>query len=196
MKDLATFLIRIFLDIFYKTEIKGIENVPLEGKVIIASNHISNIDPPAILSYINKFRNDTAVLAKKELFKNPLFGAFLRKMGAIEVDRQSADITALKKSVRALNEGKLLLIFPEGTRRKEDKEIKPKTGISFLAKQTKARIVPTKIVNVKNGSKLGKIIIVFDKPIDTDKYDFSDRKTFEEFPEIIMNRIYSIKIKE
>jgi 1-acyl-sn-glycerol-3-phosphate acyltransferase len=194
IKNLATFLIRVVLDIFFRTEIRGIENIPVNGKVIVASNHISNIDPPAILSYINKYRNDTAVLAKKELFKNPLLGAFLRKMGAIEVDRRKADITAFKKSIRALEEGKLLLIFPEGTRRKENKEIKPKSGISFLAKKTKAPILPVKIASVKNGLKLSKIIIVFDKPIETGMYNFDDENVFQEFPKVIMEKICSIKI--
>ncbi|MEF3280917.1 MAG: 1-acyl-sn-glycerol-3-phosphate acyltransferase [Elusimicrobiota bacterium] len=192
MKNLATFLIRIFLKVFYKIEVVGIENVPPKGKIIIASNHISNIDPPAILSFINKVRNDTVVLAKKELFKNKLFGKFLKNMGAIEVDRQNPGITPIKKSIEALNQEKCLLIFPQGTRKKQDNEPQPKHGISYLVKKTGANVLPVKIFNKKNGSKLGKIIIVFDKPIDTKVYDFSDNQFFERFPQLIMDKILSI----
>ncbi len=192
MKAVVSFILRVFFKIFYRIEVIGLENIPERGRIIVASNHISNTDPPAILSFINKIRLDTVVLAKKELFRNKIFGLFLKKMGAIPLDRQNPDIGALKKSIKALEDEKLLLIFPEGTRKKEGKETNPKAGISFIVKKTKADILPVRIEKVKNDSKLSKIIIVFNKPITTRSYDFNDKITFEKFPEIIMNKIYSI----
>jgi 1-acyl-sn-glycerol-3-phosphate acyltransferase len=194
MKDFSCFIVRVFLRLFYTVKIIGFENLPQKGRIIVASNHISNIDPPAILSFINKIRNDTTALAKKELFDKPFLGWFLRKMDMIDVDRENADISAIKRSVRALQADRCLLIFPEGTRAKNGEKLQPKTGISYLAKKTKSKILPVRIFNDKNGLKLGKIIIVFDKPVDTDMYNLNDKKVFNEFPEIIMNKIFSIKI--
>lgn len=194
IRRFITFLIRAFLNVIYKVEVKGLENIPGSGGVIIASNHISNIDPPAILSYVSLIRDDFYVVAKKELFKNKIFSVFLKKMGAISVDRKNVSVSAVKESLKVLNNGMLLLIFPEGTRKKGNNELTPKNGISFLVKKTQVPVVPTRIFNVKNGLKLSKIVIVFDEPIKTYSYDFSDEEAFKKFPEMIMNKIYSINI--
>lgn len=191
MKSFAYLILRLFFKIFKSIEVIGLENIPKKGPVIIASNHISNYDPPAILSFIDKIRKDTSVIAKKELFKNPIFSKFLKKMGAIPIDRKRPDITSIKQSIKALNENRCLLIFPQGTRDKNQSN-PPKPGISYLVKKTKAPVLPVRIFDVKTNSKLGKIIIVFDKPIDTNKYDLLDKETFDRFPDMIMKTIFSI----
>jgi 1-acyl-sn-glycerol-3-phosphate acyltransferase len=194
IKEFILLLTRIFYKIFFKIEIKGIENIPEKGALIIASNHISNYDPPAIISFASLKRKDIYVIAKEELFKNKLFGYFLKKMGAIPIDRKNPQISSIKKSIEILNSKKSLLIFPEGTRKKDQQEIKPKDGIAFIAYKSDAKILPVKINIAKNNSKLGKIIIVFDKPFIVERYDFCDKQTLKKISKEIMTKIYSINI--
>jgi 1-acyl-sn-glycerol-3-phosphate acyltransferase len=194
IKEFILLLTRIFYKIFFKIEIKGIENIPEKGALIIASNHISNYDPPAIISFASLKRKDIYVIAKEELFKNKLFGYFLKKMGAIPIDRKNPQISSIKKSIEILNSKKSLLIFPEGTRKKGQQEIKAKDGIAFIAYKSDAKILPVKINIAKNNSKLGKIIIVFDKPFVVERYDFCDKQTLKKISKEIMTKIYSINI--
>jgi 1-acyl-sn-glycerol-3-phosphate acyltransferase len=194
IKEFILLLTRIFYKIFFKIEIKGIENIPEKGALIIASNHISNYDPPAIISFASLKRKDIYVIAKEELFKNKLLGYFLKKMGAIPIDRKNPQISSIKKSIEILNSKKSLLIFPEGTRKKGQQEIKAKDGIAFIAYKSDAKILPVKINIAKNNSKLGKIIIVFDKPFIFERYDFCDKQTLKKISKEIMTKIYSINI--
>lgn len=191
MRKIICFLVRFFYRIFYRVEVKGIENIPPYGRVIIASNHISNNDPPLILSFVAKVRTDFAVLAKKELFKNPIFGYIIEKLGAIPTDRQNINVSSIKKAIGVLFENGCLLIFPEGTRNKNN-TAKPKSGISYLVSKTKADVIPVKISYVKNGFKLSKIIIIFGSIMPTDKYDFSKEENLEFFPLYIMDKINSL----
>ena len=191
MKKIISHLLWFYYKTFYKVEVKGIENLPKKGRLIIAANHLSNNDPPLLLSIISRVRSDFGVLAKKELFKNRVFGYVLKKLGAIPTDRERINVSSVKKSIEMLLNEKCLLIFPEGTRKK-DKDIKPKSGICYLVMKTKADVLPVKISYVKNCSKLGKIIVVFGSIIATHKYDFSDEKSQQDFPNYVMETIYSL----
>lgn len=191
MKYIVCFLTRIFFKVFFSIEVKGLENIPGEGRLIIASNHVSNYDPPAILSHVGKVRSDVNVLAKKELFKFRPFGFILRNLGAIPLKRGEADLSAIKMAIDILNRNECLLIFPEGTRNK-DGTADVKRGISYLVKKTGANILPAKITYSQGNLKLGKIIIIFGKMIDVSEYNFNDKETFNKFPEFVMDKILSI----
>lgn len=192
MKAIIWAAVRFFYQILYSLEIKGIENIPKKGRLIIAANHLSNNDPPLILSQIAKVRKDFGVMAKKELFKNPIVAYILKRLGAIPTDRKNINISSVKRSIELLLNERALLIFPEGTRRK-NKNILPKSGISYLVAKTKADVLPVRISYVKNGLKLGKIIIVFGSPITTSSYDFKDEHLQKSFPQYIMETIYSLE---
>ncbi len=137
---LARILLWIPLSIMHPTFIKGRKNLP-KGKVIISCNHRSNCD---IALYILNTREKIKILAKKELFKNKLFGAILKNFGGIAIDRDSTDINAIKNCMKALKENKKLFIFPEGTRLKNEEEIlgEIKSGMAMIAIKTKTPIVP------------------------------------------------------
>ncbi len=192
MKTLIWSIVRLFYSTLYSISVKGLENIPKKGRIIIASNHLSNNDPPIILSYIAKIRNDFSVMAKKELFKNPIAGYILEKLGAIKTDRQNINISSIKKALSILNSNGCLMIFPEGTRKK-DIELSPKLGIAYLVNKTKSNILPVKISYVKNGNKLGKIIIIFGGIISATNYDLTDEKTQKDFLHHIMKTIYSLQ---
>lgn len=192
MRKLVYFIIRVYLKIFNSLEVRGLSNIPVDGPLIIASNHLSNIDPPAIVSLVSQKRK-VYVLAKKELFKIGFVGWILKKFFAIPVDRnaEGGDIAAIKSAIKVLKENGCLLIFPEGTRAK-GRKIEPKNGIAYLVHKTGAKVLPVRIFNSENFSKLGKIIITFgnimEGHFERGKEDYSD------FSHKVMENILSLKV--
>jgi 1-acyl-sn-glycerol-3-phosphate acyltransferase len=184
---------RTFFRVFNRIEVKGLENIPAEGPLILACNHLSNADPPALLSYLALVRLPN-IIAKKELFSIWPMGYFLNKWGAIPVDRARAggDLGALRGSLTALKRGGCLVIFPEGTRAM-GRVLKPKAGVALLAHKTGAPVLCARIFNSENFAKLGKITIKyggvrrFEPPADGDL-----KAAYTRFSETVMADIFSI----
>ena len=128
------------LRMLFPTKIIGKKNIP-NGACIISSNHTSNMDAVmlAVKTWEKKY-----YLAKKELFKNKLFGFILKKCGAVKIDRQANDVTAIKNCLKILKNNKKLVIFPEGTRvHNENMELgEIKHGVAMFAIKAKVPIVP------------------------------------------------------
>lgn len=189
-------IIRIALKKIYHLEIEGIENIPLEGPVIVAPNHRSSLD---VLAVAVSLPRPMKALGKIERFKYPILGRFARYLGGIPVKRNQADLSAIKSGFEALKKGEVLLVFPEGTRlRTEKKEVKPRRGIGYFASRVKVPVVPTAILGVekiwppekKIPSLKGKIKVVFLRPV---YYEGEPDKTKEEeFTNRIMNMIEEI----
>jgi 1-acyl-sn-glycerol-3-phosphate acyltransferase len=85
-------------------------------------------------------------MAKRELFKNTLLGAIIKRLGAFPVKRGSADLSAVKRSLQVLNEGNVFGIFPEGTRSKTGFLQSFSHGIASIAHKSKAKILPIAIL--------------------------------------------------
>jgi 1-acyl-sn-glycerol-3-phosphate acyltransferase len=136
--------------------VTGRENVPHTGRVIICANHISDIDPLAVL--VTLPRNDFAVMAKEELFRIPLLGPMIRKFGAFPVARDSPDRNALKLGEEILAAERALLIFPEGRLSEDGKlqEIQP--GAALLALRTDAPVVPVGLIGTNRMLPYGKLV--------------------------------------
>lgn len=149
--------------IFYDFHIEGIENIPQDRPVVLASNHRSYADP-VILTMPMKL--PVSYMAKEELFHNKLFGWFIRKLGAFPVTRGAGDMSVIDDSINILRSGRNLVIFPEGTRSKDGKVGKGKTGVAMIAAKSGADVVPCGIVF--EGEKLhfrSKLTLRFGKPI-------------------------------
>ena len=128
----------LIFKLFFRLEVYGKQNIPGEGGFILASNHLSLIDPPGFgvashrrLSY----------MAKKELFDNPVGAWILYAYGVFPVKRGSADLGAMKEAMQRVKDGSGLLLFPQGTRIKID-EGKPNAGVGFLAAKLGVPVVP------------------------------------------------------
>lgn len=145
------------IKIFFPTKIVGKKNIP-KGACIISSNHTSNMD--AVVFAVNTWEKKY-YLAKKELFKNKVFGGFLKSLGAIKIDRQANDITAIKQCLKVLKDNKKLFIFPEGTRVKnENMELgEVKHGVAMFAVKAKVPIVPIFITKKPKIFRRNKIFI-------------------------------------
>jgi 1-acyl-sn-glycerol-3-phosphate acyltransferase len=187
------FLIRVYFRLFNRIEVRGLERIPLSGPLIIVANHLSNADPPALLSYVIPVR-PSGVMAKKELFKIWPLGPLLRRYGVIAVDRYrvGGDLGALRAAMDTLKAGGCLVLFPEGTRAR-GRQLEPKAGAALLAHKTGAPVLPVRIFNTENFLKLGKITIKFGNIKNFSPAAGAERKeAYAEFSKSIMSDIFAI----
>lgn len=119
-------------------EVRGRENIPRDGGLIVASNHISFWDPPLVGTAAVRELN---FLAKEELFRPPL-GPVIRTFNAIPIRRGVADLSGLTKAMDVLRAGRALIVFPEGSRMRDGELHRARPGVGMLAVSTDARIVP------------------------------------------------------
>jgi 1-acyl-sn-glycerol-3-phosphate acyltransferase len=136
---LSTTLVYLVARLFLGFKVNGVDCVPAKGPFILASNHLSNFDPP-ILAVACPRR--VCFLAKRELFSNRLFSFYLNSVGAIPLKRGKSDIRAMRKSLSILK-SKPLLVFPQGTRRQDFSDIGP--GVGFLCKKAGVPVVAARV---------------------------------------------------
>lgn len=126
----------------------AIDEIPSEGPVILAANHISNADAVILGAWLTKrLGRRIHWLGKKEMFDWPILGWVFRNGGVHPVDRGGADVDAFRTAERVLDEGHVLMIFPEGTRSPTGELQKPKDGLAMLALRSGAPIVPIGIAD-------------------------------------------------
>jgi len=122
----------VLLPIYARVSVTGLENVPRDGPLIIASNHLNDADPGIICTRIPR---TIVFMAKVELFRVPGLGQFMSAFGAFPVRRHEADLTALRLSNETLKKSLALCIFPEGTRSGKAEKLRqgwPGTGLIAL----------------------------------------------------------------
>jgi 1-acyl-sn-glycerol-3-phosphate acyltransferase len=134
---------------FTRVRIEGnTDEIPRDGPVILAANHISNADAVLIGAFLTpRLGRRIHWLGKKEMFDWPVVGYIARNGGIIPVDRGAADVEAFRVARRVLDAGSVLMVFPEGTRSPTGELQPPKDGLSMLALRTNATIVPIGISN-------------------------------------------------
>ncbi|PKP55042.1 1-acyl-sn-glycerol-3-phosphate acyltransferase [Candidatus Atribacteria bacterium HGW-Atribacteria-1] len=133
----------LLLKLFWRMEVIGIENLPKTGGLIVASNHVSYLDPVVLGT---SMKRKISFITKKEAFNN-IFGSFiLKNLNAFPVNRESIDILAFKKAISILREGGVLGIFPEGTRSLNGELQELKLGVIKIAMKTGIPILPVGII--------------------------------------------------
>lgn len=144
---ISAFIACLLARLFMGLRVEGHANIPRVGRLIIASNHISNWDPP-VLGVAVALRREVFYLAKEELFKaNRFYSLLLTKYNAIPIKRQTIDRTSIRISSFHLKRGRTIVIFPEGKRNKKPEKgfLKPLPGVGYLALKTGTPIIPTYI---------------------------------------------------
>lgn len=122
----------------------GEANIPTEGALIVAPNHVSHLDPPIVACAQN--RRQLTFMAKEDLFRVKILGPVIRSLGAFPVRRGESDTESIRKAIGLLEEGRAVLVFPEGTRG-DGVSIQPiNRGVAMLAKRTGAQVMPVGIV--------------------------------------------------
>lgn len=173
----------------WRFKITGLEHVPAQGPVILAGNHVSNLDGPLLAMAAVPTRYLRG-LGKKELFQVPILAWFLRNNGYVPLDR-SGDIGAMRWAVELLKSGGCMQIFPEGTRSKDGRPGPPKAGLGFLAGRTGASVVPTHVVNTDRFLRLARLEVRFG-PAMRFEGDPADRAACLDFGRRVMERIFAL----
>jgi len=132
-------LVRFMMPLLGGVTVRGAENIPLTGPVLLAPNHRAYMDPP-YLSMIT--RRQLHMMAKAELFQMPVLGRWITGLGAFPVKRGAADRGAIRQAIAALKAGQVVGIFPEGTRADPGTLLPAEKGFALIARQTGVPIVP------------------------------------------------------
>ncbi|MFD0586881.1 lysophospholipid acyltransferase family protein [Paenibacillus sp. GCM10027627] len=183
------FLLRVLYRLLFRLEARGVHHIPAEGPVILASNHISNFDPPTIGVLVPR---KVHFMAKEELFKIPVLGMLIRSFGAFPVKRGGVSKDAIKSAITLLKSGEVMGIFPEGSRSNAGAA---KKGAAMIAFRSGATIVPVAIVG--SYKLFRKTLVCYGEPIILSEIiDESSPDVLEQVTEIVMSRINELAAKQ
>lgn len=181
----------------YRLRSVGVENIPETG-CILASNHTAFSD---VLIISAAAKRQVRYMAKKELFKIPLLAQLITGLGAYPVNRGGADVGSIKRTIRMLEEGELIGIFPQGHRhgRVDPRTTEVKGGIGMIAYHTKSDVIPA-FVDSKRG-KTGMFrrnTVIFGTPIPYADLGFVNGgvKEYQHAAEYIFKKVCALKYGE
>ncbi|MFH0847135.1 MAG: lysophospholipid acyltransferase family protein [Chloroflexota bacterium] len=181
---------------FIRLEVKGRENIPKEGALIVVCNHLSLADPPLLAHVIDR---RTVFLAKEELFRYGPLAYLVRGFGTIPVKKGRINLDAFRMAEAVLTEGLALAIFPEGMRSKSDGLRKAFSGVALVARRSGAPVLPVGISGSERIKGLGWLVSrpVVNVSVGKVFYPAStpvkpDRNTFEEATDDIMGHIAAL----
>jgi 1-acyl-sn-glycerol-3-phosphate acyltransferase len=176
-------LLRIIYGLLYRLKTRGIENIPAAGPVILCSNHKSLQDPLTLGIWVPRMVH---YMAKAELFKVPLLGPLIRGLGAFPVKRGGVSKEAIRTAISLLQEGKVMGIFPEGTRNQTLGM--GKRGAVTMAIRARAIVVPVALIGEYRIFR--SMLAVYGAPIDMRPFaDTGTAESAEEATELIMSKI-------
>lgn len=195
-----------FLMVLFRPKVKGLRNVPVNGPIIIASNHLSFSDSIFMPLVVPR---KVTFLAKSEYFTSPGPKGLLKKLtfialGQVPVDRSGGrrSEAALITGLKVLAEGKCLGIYPEGTRSPDGRLYKGRTGIARLAIESGAQVVPVAMFNTEKIQPTGTVVpkvmrveMIFGEPM-TFSGDSSDLQYLRQVTDQIMEKIQELSGQE
>lgn len=135
-------LCRLAMTLIFDLKVYGSQHVPLRGGVLLLSNHQSYLDPVAFGVFL---RRPMSYLGRESLFRNRFFGRLIRTLRAIPVKRGTADVGAIKETIRLLRSGHMLNVYPEGTRTEDGEIGSVKAGAALVVRRAGVPIVPVVI---------------------------------------------------
>jgi 1-acyl-sn-glycerol-3-phosphate acyltransferase len=150
----------------YRLRVTGLEHVPREGGFVVAANHTSNLDPWPL--GVALWPRSLHFMAKAEAWKPPLKW-IIAAVGSFPVRRGESDAVALATAMRLCREGRVMAMFPEGTRRvkglRKKHEPRPHTGAARIALGADVPLVPAALAGMDRLSRLGPVTLRFGSPI-------------------------------
>ncbi len=148
-RRLLNVILRALFKLLLNLEVKGLENVPLEGPLILMINHTSLLDPAMAGGVMPR---EVVAMSKIENFRDPILSIIVRLYGAFPVRRGEVDLQAARHALEVLHSGEVLLMAPEGTRSKEYCLQPGHDGMTFIARRANAPVLPMAITGVKDFS--------------------------------------------
>ncbi len=174
--------------IAYRVKITG--DVPKEGAYILCCNHINYLDAAAIVLFNKRKVN---FVAKEDLFTHGILMWLGHLFDAIPIKRDMQDIEAMKRFLKVLKNGELLGIFPEGTRKGMEKNMKAKNGAAYMAIKSNVKVIP---IGIHGTFKpFSKVYLNYGEPIDLSEYK-NQKDKLDEATELIMEQIVMLTKKE
>lgn len=173
---------------------EGREHEPRRAPFIVAANHASILDPPIVGMGL---RHQSAYMAKQELFSVPILGPWLRSIGSFPVRRGTPDRRAIRQSLQILEQGGVLVIFPEGTRSPDGRLREPEAGAAMIALRTGLPVMPAAVINshriLPKGAKwpaFRRVTVRFGPPMPVPKVEGRlDHATMDEWGQRIIREI-------
>lgn len=191
---IAATILYPFLMLLFRIKVTGREKIP-DGAAVLCANHSSLWDPVLIGVCITA-KHPLGFMAKKELFDKPVLGFLLRHLGVFAVERDSADLGAIRKSIEVLKSGKKLLLFPEGRRVRdehlEDHEVK--TGVAMIAMRANVPIVPIYLSGDKK--MFHRTVLSIGDPILPEKQDGSSAENYKRIATLAFHSICAMEEAE
>jgi 1-acyl-sn-glycerol-3-phosphate acyltransferase len=138
-RRIANFVLGVLFHIVFRLDITGIQNIPKQGPFIAMMNHIYFIDPILVATLTPR---NIVIMSKIENYHNPLLALVMHLYGTFPVHRGELDMTAIRTSLRIMEEGHGLLMAPEGTRSKTRTLQEGRDGMVWLAVRSQAPVVP------------------------------------------------------
>lgn len=188
--NIFTKLFSAYYRVLYKLKVSGVDNIPHDGRIIICSNHVGNLDPILLGTIIPRRLN---YMGKKELFENKFIAFWIRKLGAFPVDREQSGLSAIKAAIRILKGDEVFAMFPEGRRVQYEDGESVKPGIAMIAIKSKSPIIP---IHIDTDYKLfTSIRVKIGKPLNFEEY-FDKKLSTEEYITLskdVLKSIYSLK---
>ena len=182
--------VKVTLGIVYRIafRVKITGQVPDEGAYVLCCNHINYLDAAAIVLFNKRKVN---FVAKEDLFTHGILMWLGHLFDVIPIKRDMQDIEAMKRCLKVLKNGELLGIFPEGTRKGMEKNMKAKNGAAFMAMKAKVKVIP---IGIHGTFKpFSKVYMNYGEPIDLSGYT---KETIDEATEKIMDTIVMLTKKE
>ncbi|MEF9852462.1 MAG: lysophospholipid acyltransferase family protein [Hydrogenoanaerobacterium sp.] len=167
-------LLAVLMWLCHRVEFEGTENIPSCGGFIICSNHRTDMDP-VYLAW--KIPRQLYFMAKIELFRIPVLGFLMRKLEAFPVERGKGDTGAIEYAINIVQSGKILAMFPEGTRSKDGKLLRGKSGIAVIASKSGGDVLPVGLKFTEPVCFRSKITVRFGKIIPNSELNIEDNKT-------------------
>jgi len=165
---------RMLCVLWFRIRVEGRHHVPSQGGGMLLSTHQSGLDPILVGLACNRNLN---FLARSTLFKNPAFSFFLKIVDSIEIDRERGGLSGLREMLSRLRSGKVVLLFPEGTRTDDGSIGVVKPGFFPIAKRSDVPLIPVAIVGAFECMPKGSrwlfplpIAVVFGKPLLAQEY--------------------------
>jgi 1-acyl-sn-glycerol-3-phosphate acyltransferase len=184
---------------WFRGDVAGTENFPVDGPFLIASNHASHLDPPLVGCHVPR---QMRFFARKSLWSSRLSSWWLNQVETIPVERDSGDVGAIKRVLQALKEDRAIVLFPEGTRSLDGQLQKAKAGVGLMACKTGVPVVPCRVYGSFQAFGKGAAIprfgtsvsIVFGPPIPARDYDDPSvgKARYETAAQRIMDRIAAL----
>ena len=179
----------------YRLRARGLEHIP-EGGFVLAANHTSNFDPwPLGIPFLP--RRQLRFMAKAELF-NPILAPILRAGGAFKVRRGESDVEAMRTAAGLVRSGEIVVMFPEGTRRRKGLRkrhvARAHTGAARIALNAGAPLVPVAIAGTDRLLRLGPLRVTFGEPLElSDLAGLDQKSAAEKATERLMTRIEELR---